>query len=452
MPISVHGLLQHVRQALDIRRGANVEGAIEGIRARAGIHADINWLLVCSAVLASIGLDTSSTAIVIGAMLVSPLMSPILGIGVGVATYDRNLLAAALRALVVMALAALASSTLYFLITPLGQPTTELLARTRPTLLDVGVAFFGGVAGLVAASRREATTAVPGVAIATALMPPLCTAGFGLATGRWSVALGAFYLFFLNAVFIATATYLIARLLHAPVVDLDGVRRRTQIERAIWAVVVVVTLPAAILLYDTVSEARMRRRAERFVEQHVAGDGREVVSWTYDGRRRWLEAQAPGTLKVLVAGRVLRSGEADSLNDMLSEAGLEGQRLRLVSLSGRGAEALTRADLLALLGPSGASIPSEPVATQPPSPPADTLDAGRLLAEARAFVPSLDTLGIAPGLRFSSAERDSTLTVFVRLRTSPDARDSAQERAVLEQLRTFLRVRTGVDSVRVATF
>ncbi len=172
------------------------------------------WILVCSTILASIGLDTNSTAVIIGAMLISPLMSPILSVGLSVAIHDKQVLTRSLQNLLIAVAISLSASVIYFFLSPLGEPTPELQARTFPTLLDLMVALFGGISGIVSISRHEQTNAIPGVAIATALMPPLCTAGFGIATANWNYFFGAFYLFFINAVFISLATYLIVRFLH----------------------------------------------------------------------------------------------------------------------------------------------------------------------------------------------------------------------------------------------
>ena len=169
------------------------------------------WILICSTILSCIGLDTNSAAVIIGAMLISPLMSPILGVGLSVAIHDRRLFGYSFRNLATSVLISLGASVIYFYLSPLGEPTPELQARTFPTLLDVLIALFGGIAGIVSISRHEQTNAIPGVAIATALMPPLCTAGFGIATSRWNFFFGAFYLFFINAVFISMATYLISQ-------------------------------------------------------------------------------------------------------------------------------------------------------------------------------------------------------------------------------------------------
>ncbi len=209
----LRSLWKSIYANLDILHDSAPLATVREIDANIEIKGYNIWILVCSALLASIGLDTNSTAVIIGAMLISPLMSPILGVGLGFGINNRQMLERSGRNLLIATIASLLASWLYFAFTPLGEITPEISGRTKPTLLDVLVAFFGGVAGVVSGSRKEKTNAIPGVAIATALMPPLCSAGFGLAKMEWTVFLGAFYLFFINAVFISLSTYLIVRYL-----------------------------------------------------------------------------------------------------------------------------------------------------------------------------------------------------------------------------------------------
>ena len=172
------------------------------------------WVLIFATFVASLGLNVNSTAVIIGAMLISPLMGPIMGMGLSVGINDFDLLKRSVRNFGLMVLVSILTSTLYFVVSPLSGAQSELLARTVPTTYDVLIAFFGGLAGIVAQSRRDRTsTVIPGVAIATALMPPLCTAGYGLATLQLNYFLGAFYLFFINTVFIAIATFVVVRFL-----------------------------------------------------------------------------------------------------------------------------------------------------------------------------------------------------------------------------------------------
>lgn len=200
----VPGYLQRIwndiSNTLNIRKGADISGTIEGIKKDIDFRGPNVYILICSIIIASIGLNVNSAPAIIGAMLISPLMGPILGMGLSIGTYDWSTLKRSLHSLGIAIFVSLLTSFIYFQISPLQEIQQELLARTRPTILDVFIALFGGFAGIIAGSRKEKTNVIPGVAIATALMPPLCTAGFGLATGNYSFFLGALYLFFINSV------------------------------------------------------------------------------------------------------------------------------------------------------------------------------------------------------------------------------------------------------------
>ncbi|HPC26926.1 MAG TPA: DUF389 domain-containing protein, partial [Paludibacteraceae bacterium] len=205
-------IYQKIRNITNLHEDTNIETTLESIKKDVEFKGANVWILFFAVIVCSVGLNVNSTAVIIGAMLISPLMGPINGVGLAVGINDAELLRNALKNLLIMILVGLLASTLYFLITPLSDAQSELLARTRPTIFDVLIAFFGGLAGIVAASRKEGKiTVIAGVAIATALMPPLCTAGFGLATGQMKYFGGAFYLLFLNSFFIALATLLMVR-------------------------------------------------------------------------------------------------------------------------------------------------------------------------------------------------------------------------------------------------
>ena len=207
------------------------------------------WVLIFATMIASLGLNINSAAVIIGAMLVSPIMGPIMGAGLALGINDFELLKKSLRNLSLMFIVAIVTSTLYFLVSPLSANSSELLARTTPSIYDVLIALFGGLAGMVAQTRQDRTsTVIPGVAIATALIPPLCTAGFGIATGQSRFFFGAFYLFFINSVFIAMATYLVVRFLkYQKKAFLDPVRERN-VKRSMLVISLVTFVPSRIEL------------------------------------------------------------------------------------------------------------------------------------------------------------------------------------------------------------
>ncbi|GMV04125.1 MAG: membrane protein [Gemmatimonadota bacterium] len=311
-------------RTLDIRRDANIEGTIETIHKDMVFAGPNVWVLVCSIFIASIGLNTNSAAVIIGAMLISPLMGPILAVGLSVGVNDLPTLRRAVKNFVVMMLVALVTSTLYFLITPLGDVQSELLARTRPTLLDAAIALFGGVAGIVGVSRRDRGNVIPGVAIATALMPPLCTAGFGLANANWPFFFGAIYLFALNSIFIATATVAVVRFLHFPFVEFidDAARRRVRVRIAVF--VTLILIPSAWLMVGVVKESLFRRRANDFIAQNLGGlPGVDIVN------QRIVYGDTLSTIEVFLAGSGLPPMLRQQLESRMAAAGLANTRLRL---------------------------------------------------------------------------------------------------------------------------
>lgn len=260
----------------NLNEGLDREGTVVAIKSGKLMRGANAWLLMCSIMVASLGLDLNSPAVIIGAMLISPLMAPILGVGLAVGINDRNALFLALQQFGIAVLIAIVTSTVYFWITPLGGLTEEIRARTAPTFLDGLVAVFGGLAGIISVTRKEKTSAIPGVAIATALMPPLCVTGFGIATGNWQIAANSFYLFFLNSFFIALTTFLIIRLLQFPLKEKlhEAEGRRTRWIITIFSLLIII--PSANILYNLWAKRQENQKIEQFVANHFGSESRTV--------------------------------------------------------------------------------------------------------------------------------------------------------------------------------
>lgn len=236
------------------------------------------WVLIFAIFIASIGLNVNSTAVIIGAMLISPLMGPIMGIGLGIGINDFELIKKSYKNLGVAVLISVITSTFYFLITPLSDAQSELLARTTPTIWDVFIALFGGLAGIVAATRKSISNVIPGVAIATALMPPLCTAGYGFATGTLSYFLGAMYLFFINSVFISLATYMIVRFMKFHKKEfLDPLRER-KVKRSIVFVVLITIIPSIIMAFNIVNRTFIEKNVQQFINNELNFPNTQILS------------------------------------------------------------------------------------------------------------------------------------------------------------------------------
>lgn len=272
------GIRRIVTSVLSIREGSDIESTVQGIKRDIAFRGPTAWILILAVFIASIGLNVNSTAVIIGAMLISPLMGPILGIGLAVGTNDMETLERSLKNLGIAVSIALITSTLYFLVTPLNIEQTELIARTKPTILDVLVALFGGFAGAIAGSRKEKTNVIPGVAIATALMPPLCTAGYGLATLKMEFFLGAFYLFFINSVFISLSTFIVVKYLRIPVVSFIDEGKLKRYQMMLVTFLIITVTPSVIIFYYVIQETRWKVQAENFVKERCQLEGSELIN------------------------------------------------------------------------------------------------------------------------------------------------------------------------------
>ena len=267
-----------IHDITDIKEGLDEQGTRDSIKKNIEIKGSNVWLLGAAIMVASLGLDLNSPAVIIGAMLISPLMSPILGIGLSIGINDRTTLYQSLYHFGIAIAVSLIVSCLYFFLTPLGIPTSEILARTSPTLLDVLVAFFGGIAGIVSGSRMEKSNAIPGVAIATALLPPLCVSGYGLATGNWVIFFNSFYLFFLNCIFIALATYIVVRLLGFRQKKYVNSAEQKRATLAIFVFVLIMIIPSVFILRGVVQEVQRDVNIERYITEKLERTNRHI-SW-----------------------------------------------------------------------------------------------------------------------------------------------------------------------------
>ncbi|MEH6435194.1 TIGR00341 family protein [Massilia sp. DD77] len=316
-PASLRDAIAHRFSLLDDK--ANDAEIDRSLRAGVELRGATPWILMFAIVIASVGLNTNSTAVIIGAMLVSPLMGPIVGLGYGVGIYDFALVRRSLANLAIAAGISLLTSTLYFMLTPLDEAQSELLARTTPSLWDVLIALAGGLAGIIGQTRREKSNVIPGVAIATALMPPLCTAGYGLANGDWAVFGGAFYLFSINCVFIAFAAVVVIEFLRLPHRKFLDPRRERHVKRALLAIVLLTGLPSIYLAAKLVDNEVFKSRAREFVRKEFRAAQVHVLDTNV----------VPGSraIEVTLIGARLQAPAIKAIEARLAPAGLEDARL-----------------------------------------------------------------------------------------------------------------------------
>lgn len=282
------------------------------------------WTLIFAIFVASIGLNVNSTAVIIGAMLISPLMGPIMGLGLSVGTYDFALLKKSLKNLSISVVISVTTSAIYFFLSPLDEAQSELLARTTPTIYDVLIALFGGLAGIVAGASKEKGNVIPGVAIATALMPPLCTAGFGIGTGNIYYFLGAFYLFFINTVMISLSTFLIVRFLKFPYKQEVDKLRENQLRKYIYIVVTITVLPSIYFAYQIIQQTIFKTNALNFVNKELAFEKTQIISKTfiYNG-------SDSSEIEVFLAGEPITQENIKKLEQKLGDYSLRKTRLQL---------------------------------------------------------------------------------------------------------------------------
>ncbi|EKT85820.1 DUF389 domain-containing protein [Leptospira santarosai] len=318
-------LFEFVDSLFHIRNDTDENGTIESIKRGVNFSGSALWILIFAIFIASIGLNINSTAVIIGAMLISPLMGPIMGAGLALGIYDFELLKKSLRNLAVMTLLSLFTSAIYFLISPLSDAQSELLARTSPTIYDVLIAFIGGATGIVAGSRKDKiSNAIPGVAIATALMPPLCTAGYGLANWNLKFFFGAFYLYLINSVFIGISTLIFVRYLKFTRTVYTDPAVDKKIYRYVYLVSICLILPSLYFAYDIVVDSSFKRNAKNYLENHFTFEKSKILSANV------VRKSGEKKIEVTIVGEALSEDVLSQLKTLLPKYGLEGTELKII--------------------------------------------------------------------------------------------------------------------------
>ncbi|REC42010.1 DUF389 domain-containing protein [Chryseobacterium sp. 5_R23647] len=295
---------------------------LENVTSNISFRGSNLWILACAIIIASIGLNVNSTAVIIGAMLISPLMGPIVGAGFALGTYNFPLLKKSFKNLLIATVVSLLVSGFYFYISPFKDVQSELLARTAPNIYDVLIAFFGGLVGVIAITRVEKGNPIPGVAIATALMPPLCTAGFGLATFNFSYFIGAFYLYSINCFFICIATFLVVKYLHYPSSIVDN-KYEKRIRYSISLLILVMIVPSSYLAYNLYNEKKFTKTAELFLQKEFEKNGYTLIYKKINYNTN------PKTIDVAFLNKKFTTEEIKSYNKMLSDNGLANTNINI---------------------------------------------------------------------------------------------------------------------------
>ena len=266
------GIIVFLKGVLSFQRDVDKNSTVNAIKADISMRGTTAWVLICSILIASVGLNANSTPVVIGAMLISPLLGPILGLGFSIATNDIETLKNSFINFIVMVVLSVVTSYFFFLIFPEGEEISELLSRTKPDIRDVLIAFFGGLALIIAKTKKEnISSAIFGVAIATALMPPLCTVGFGLAEQNMNYASGAILLFLINSIYIILATYIVLKILRFPLINYANSTRRNFINRIVTGISILILIPAILKFLDVVDESKFISQSKDFLENELVG-------------------------------------------------------------------------------------------------------------------------------------------------------------------------------------
>jgi len=292
------------------------EKVLDNVTANISFRGSNLWILACAILIASVGLNVNSTAVIIGAMLISPLMGPILGAGFALGTYNFRLLRKSIKNLLIATVVSLTVSALYFYISPFKDVQSELLARTSPTIYDVLIAFFGGLVGVIAITRVEKGNPIPGVAIATALMPPLCTAGYGLATLNASYFFGAFYLYTINCFFICIATFFVIKYLKYPAAAAVDPKNAQKIRYGITAIMMIMIIPSFYLAYNLFQEKRFTKTVDEFINLEFGSRGYTVIYQKLNYNSN------PKTVDIAFLNKKLTPEEMKLYNRMLADKGV----------------------------------------------------------------------------------------------------------------------------------
>ena len=399
------------------------------------------WVLIFATMIASLGLNVNSAAVIIGAMLVSPIMGPIMGVGFSLAINDFELLKKSLRNLALMFIVAIITSTAYFFVSPLASNSSELLARTVPTTYDVLIAFFGGLAGIIAQTRQDRTsTVIPGVAIATALIPPLCTAGFGLATGQIRFFFGAFYLFFINSVFIALATYAMVRFLKYDKKAFIDKTKERNVKRLMMFITLLTFIPSVFIGLNMVRHTIFDATAEKFVAEVFNFPQTRVI----ECNKHYAKGNRPSQIELVLVGEPLEESVIENARLQLEHHGLAETELivRQASKTDEVNVASLQASYTDLLSEKNRRI--EEMTQQLKRYRMTNVEVDDISREVGAVMPQVKHISLMKGITFDTqgVAQDTTVVCVVK---------AEDPKAMIDRdvLINWLKVRTKVRNVKL---
>ena len=404
------------------------------------------WVLIFATFVASLGLNVNSTAVIIGAMLISPLMGPIMGVGLSVGMNDFELMKRSLKSFLITTAFSVTTATVFFLFTPIAEAQSELLARTSPTIYDVFIALFGGLAGVVALSTKEKGNVIPGVAIATALMPPLCTAGYGLASGNLIYFLGAFYLFFIYSVFISLATFIGVRLMHFQRKEFVDKNREKTVRKYIILIVILTMCPAVYLTFGIIKSTFYEAAANRFINEQLGFENTQVLDKKVSYEHK--------EVRVVLIGSEVPDASISIARSKLKEYKLEDTKL--IVLQGMNNEAVDVSSIRAMVMEDFYKNSEQRLQEQKVkiTQLETTLQQYKsydemsrtLVPELKVLYPSITTLSIAHSLevRVDSMKTDTVTLAVMKFAKHPTNTEK-------EKISEWLKARVGAKKLRLIT-
>lgn len=438
-----------LREYLDLRKDKDDElQTVESIKKGVEFKGANLWILIFAIFMASLGLNVNSTAVIIGAMLISPLMGPIMGVGLSVGMNDFELMKRSLKSFFITTAFSVTTATIFFLFTPIAEAQSELLARTSPTIYDVFIALFGGLAGVVALSTKEKGNVIPGVAIATALMPPLCTAGYGLASGNLIYFLGAFYLYFINSVFISLATFLGVRVMHFQRKEFGDKTREKKVRKYIILIAVLTMCPAIYLTIGIIKETFFMSAANKFITEQLSFENTQVLNKKISYARDSAEIRV-----VLIGPEVPQASIAIARNKMKD---YKLPNTRLVVLQGMNNDAMDISSIRAMVMEDFYKNSEQRLQQQ--ALKIDTLEQSlrkyklydelsrKIIPELKVLYPSVTSLSISHSLetRVDSMKTDTFALAVIKFSKRPTATDKAK-------ISEWLKARVGVKKLKLIT-
>lgn len=428
----------------NISSHVDIQEAVHNIKNNIYFRGPNVWILVFSIIIASVGLNVNSIPVIIGAMLISPLMGPIFGMGLGLGTNDTFLIKESVKNLLVMIVISIVASCLYFLISPLDlDKPTELLSRTNPTIYDVLIALFGGFAGIFEIARKEKGTVMSGVAIATALMPPLCTAGYGLASGNILYFIGAFYLFFINSAFIILATYFSVRYMKFPSVNFADAKTRKKTKRLMSAVVIILIVPSVLSAISVIRQNNFDIAADNFLKETVSLGENYIYNHDIDHRKG-------SKLEIFIAGTPLTTEKKEDLYARAEKFGIDREQLIITENTGANNDAVNEEFIKGFYDITNDEIRKREnliaeLENELKKVKESEIPYAQIARELVAQIPDITSLAILKGAGIDAADFEEENSIYVLISCKSGSLQNE------ERIRKWLSVRLNEKNLRILT-